>query len=217
MIIMMSFVFIFDQFCVHCNIVSMYHVWWAMERKASLATQFCVVFKFLIFCLPTSNLFNNNDLLEKANWARNIWLLKCTCSGSSCGAPATAMFQVRAAVHLVGLLQRRCSKCVQRFILWGSCNGDVPSACSGSSCGAPATAMFPVRAAVHLVGLLQRRCSQCVQRFILQCGKLPASLMGINRGRTHIQIKWAILCLSGTHGHRTWTEKTTWLCFFFKI
>ena len=27
--------------------------------------------------------------------------------------------------------------------MWGSCNGDVPSACSGSSCGAPATAMFP--------------------------------------------------------------------------
>ena len=51
------------------------------------------------------------------------------------------------------------------------------------------------------------------------CGNLllPASLMGINRGRTHIQIKGAILCLSGTHGHRTWTEKTTWLCFFFKI
>ena len=38
---------------------------------------------------------------------------------------------------------------------------------------------------------------------IKHCGKLPVSLMGINRGRTHIQIKWAILCLSGTHGHRT--------------
>ena len=49
------------------------------------------------------------------------------------------------------------------------------------------------------------------------CGELPASLMGINRGRTHTQIKWAILCLSGSHGHRTWTKKTTCLGFFFKI
>ena len=38
---------------------------------------------------------------------------------------------------------------------------------------------------------------------LLHCGKLPASLMGINRDRTHTQIKWAILCLSGSHGHRT--------------
>ena len=35
----------------------MYHVWWAMERKALLKTQFCVVFTILI-CLPTSHLFN---------------------------------------------------------------------------------------------------------------------------------------------------------------
>ena len=44
---------------IYCSIVSMYHVWRAMERKALLTTQFCVVFKILI-CLPTSNLFNNS-------------------------------------------------------------------------------------------------------------------------------------------------------------
>ena len=51
-------------------------------------------------------------------------------------------------------------------------------------------------------GLIPLATSSIATLMLLHCGKLPASLMGINRGRMHTQIKWAMLCLSGTHGHK---------------
>ena len=83
--------------------------------------------------------------------------------------------------------------------------------CTLSSC--PVFGMSAAGLATHLttpvcpVARTQTIILQVVDFYGLRAFRIVGNyrhlLWELNRGRTHIQIKWAIHCLSGTHGHRT--------------